>query len=232
MLRTIPEPHNSLLQVRFSPTDSRKLASVADDGQIHVWDVENVESGEKIRSVCGSTFAFFSPDGRMIATAGGSGTRDVLLVDVESGTTRLRMVAHTHEVFSAAFSVDGSTLATGSRDGTCKVSSSSSLLLSSLELSDTQVYEPYEPSSQGVGLVDRSAPPHHHRRGTPCPLRCGWARLGAGQAGGGGFRDGAPPAARRIVAGACAGSGGGPNDPRPRVMVPSRTLPRSSLGMG
>ncbi|KAJ1468064.1 WD40-repeat-containing domain protein, partial [Baffinella frigidus] len=128
LLRTIQA--SFVASVRLSPTGSRILSSAGGNSLIQFWDVD---SGAKIRSIEGREFAVFSPDGRSIATAGaGRNFRDVLLLDAESGALRLRMVGHADNVRSATFSVDdGSKLASGSRDGTCKVwdSSTGALLL-------------------------------------------------------------------------------------------------------
>jgi WD40 repeat protein len=120
LLRTIPNPHDDfVLHVHFSPTDQKMLASVGGGGKINVWDID---SGESITDFAGSLFSVFSPDGRTIATAGGIDNRDLLFLDAESGATRFRMVDHQAAIASTAFSViDGSKLATGARDGTCKV---------------------------------------------------------------------------------------------------------------
>jgi WD40 repeat protein len=133
LLRTIPAAHEYDISARFSTTDCRSLASAGCHGvgsQIHFWDVD---SGEK-RSVGGSKFVTFSADGRYIATGRGSniatgrGSRagEVQIVDVESGALMKRMHGHIGSVFAAAFSVDdGSKLASGSGDCTCKVWDSS-----------------------------------------------------------------------------------------------------------
>ncbi|KAJ1478378.1 quinon protein alcohol dehydrogenase-like superfamily [Baffinella frigidus] len=124
LLRTIPAAHDGfLVAVCFSPTDNRILASAGASSQTHLWDVD---SGEKIRSIAGSRFAVFSPDGRTIASAIANTTRDLRLIDAESGALRFRLVGHEDHVSCASFSVDdGSKLASGSSDGTCKVWDSS-----------------------------------------------------------------------------------------------------------
>ena len=81
-----------------------------------------------------------SPDGRTIATASAGDTRDVQLMDAESGALRFRMVGHTNWVWTASWSLDGSKLASGGTDSTCKVwDSSTGELLRTLNV-ETLVY--------------------------------------------------------------------------------------------
>ena len=116
-LRTIEED-DGLTCVSLSPTAISMLATATEDDAIHVWDID---SGKMVRNIAGySRIAIFSPDGRTIATASTGVSRDVLLMDVESGEMRFRMVGHTDAIRTASWSVDGKKLATGSNDGTCK----------------------------------------------------------------------------------------------------------------
>ena len=104
--------------VSFSPIGNRILAK-AGGGAVILWDVD---SGEKIRSIEGRWFVEFSPDGRSVATASATDGREVDLMDIETGAVRVRMVGHMEFVRCASFSpTDGSKLASGSNDGTCKV---------------------------------------------------------------------------------------------------------------
>jgi len=128
VLRTIPKVYEYLVEsVEFSPTDSLTLAS-GGDYHIHLWDID---SGEKIRSFRACTFAAFSQDGRSIATTNSDPnsdghSREVHVVDAESGALRLRLFGHLQRVSCATFSVDdGSKIASGSNDGACKVWDSS-----------------------------------------------------------------------------------------------------------
>ena len=122
LLRTMAQASCSgIFWVHFHPGESRTLLTAGYD-RTHLWDVD---SGKFIRSLAGSRFAVFSPDGHSIASAGGPGSHDVLLIDAETGASRRRMLGHTQEVSSASWSIDGTKLASGSYDGTCKVWDSS-----------------------------------------------------------------------------------------------------------
>ena len=134
LFRTIPQAPQFVSWVRFSPLDSRRLASVA-HLMISLWDVE---SGEMITIFNGRRLVVFSPDGRTIATVNARSVGDVHLVDAESGALRLRLVAQQTSISALEFSPGGSKLASGDYDGSCTVwDASTGALLQTILLEQT-----------------------------------------------------------------------------------------------
>jgi len=105
LLRTTPGRPSRL---QFSPTEFFLLASTG-GSKIFLWDVDSgkILSGfRRCRQLAGRQFAVFSPDGRTIATRCATRAGEVLLVDAESGTERVRMVDQEATVLCASFGVN------------------------------------------------------------------------------------------------------------------------------
>ena len=109
-------------RVAFSP-DGKVLATATEKSQeVTLWDVTD---GKKIRDLKGVLFRFqsvcYSPDGKLIAAAGGSfdGERDgrIVLWNVADGKQLKVIEGHDAPVYRLAFAPDSATLASASMDG-------------------------------------------------------------------------------------------------------------------
>lgn len=112
-IERIPIPHAK--EFLFAPDNRSVLLSTQtgltlwslDDEQI-IWDLPGAEQG----------FLDFSPDGRLVVTAGEQ--RVVTVRNSADGTTRYRMPGHRGRLRGLAFAPDGRTLATADSEGTLK----------------------------------------------------------------------------------------------------------------
>jgi WD40 repeat protein len=100
--------------VVFSP-DGRYLATGGRVPAVILWDVASGEVVKTFRLTDNAISMDFSPDGTILATAGGY-DYEVLLWDVESGNL-LHSLPHNDQLTSVAFSPDGRLLAVGCFDG-------------------------------------------------------------------------------------------------------------------
>ena len=103
--------------VAFSP-DGKLLMSGSEDSTIKIWDVsqgQNIETHEPItiRMPFPVHTVAFHPDGQLLATSGGH----VKILDITS-QTEIAMLQHDDWVWTLAFSIDGSYLATDDGTGT------------------------------------------------------------------------------------------------------------------
>jgi ferric-dicitrate binding protein FerR (iron transport regulator) len=131
----VANPKGAVSAVAFSG-DGRTLATGDRDGKVQLWGVsENPEwSGLKGPGLERYTFAerrtlsghtldvralAFSPDGRLLASAGREGTARVW--EVNEGEPALHLTEHGRDVRWVAFSRDGTLLATAGGDGTARV---------------------------------------------------------------------------------------------------------------
>jgi WD40 repeat protein len=113
-------PQRDLQQVDDHFMDYR-LASASNDGMVRLW---NFSSGEYL-NLAGHTDIVsaiaYSPEGRFLASSGGTTDRTVRIWDASNGQCLNILQGHTSEVWSVAYSPDGQTLVSSSADQTVKL---------------------------------------------------------------------------------------------------------------
>ena len=138
-IKTLTGHTSWVSSVSFSP-DGSTIASGSRDDTIRLWDVN---TGRNIKTFTGYTdtarsygvnSVSFSPDGKTIASVNdtsdhslggmevmGGEEHPVFLWDVDTGRNIKTLIGHTYSVKSVSFSPDGSTIASGSLDGTVRL---------------------------------------------------------------------------------------------------------------
>jgi WD40 repeat protein len=115
-------PLSPVATVTFSP-DGKHLAA-GSYGLVTIWDLEKAEPVKALTSILGAVNCLrFSPDGTMLAVAGGqpSAKGEVRLFDTTDWKLRAVLPGHTDTVSSVAFTTDGKRLASASFDKTVRV---------------------------------------------------------------------------------------------------------------
>jgi len=124
-VRTIDDAPKDSINLQLSP-DGKQLVVVTNLGEVKSWSVPEGRVLWTTRfSDFGMNSVHWSPDGKRLAVAGiplRFLNGDVRILDAESGHEVVTpLTGHSHIVFSAAFSPDGTRLATGSFDKTVKL---------------------------------------------------------------------------------------------------------------
>jgi WD40 repeat protein len=120
LITTLKTHKLSVNQVAFNPIASEvKFASVSSDGQLMLW---GLESQTPLNILAAHTQAVkalaFSPDGKLLATAGDDGL--ILIWDIDNRKLAQTLSAHRWTISALAFLKDGHTLISASWDGNIK----------------------------------------------------------------------------------------------------------------
>jgi WD40 repeat protein len=108
--------HYLITSLHFSPQGDRLVSSSEGDKTTRVWDTTKEALSSDLSSDCCFTRIVFSPNGKYIAAIAKADTR-VLVYSGQTGICLTTLTRHTDHVMALAFSLDGSILATISKDG-------------------------------------------------------------------------------------------------------------------
>jgi WD40 repeat protein len=107
---------------------SQIVAAASPKNELSLWDVEKGRAIGSLRACHDVRRIAFSPDGKLLAAAGGIFRGTVTLWDLTTGSKRIVFEGHRGGVTSLVFAPDGQTLATAGKDKKVRIWSVSALL--------------------------------------------------------------------------------------------------------
>lgn len=103
------------LRVSYSPDGTRILADVPEDKSAKVWDANSGQELLTLNEKNGRlSLAFFSPDGKTIATVS---DKEIIFWDSDTGKQKSMLTGHAAPITSLSFLSDGTRLVSGSSNG-------------------------------------------------------------------------------------------------------------------
>lgn len=120
--QTLSAQNRQISALAFSP-ESNTLAISYQDQQIDLWNVKTCECFKTFQAnhTCHINALAFSPDGSILGSGSASADSTVKLWDISDSSCLMTCSGHTQAVTSIAFSRDGKSLASGSRDHTVRL---------------------------------------------------------------------------------------------------------------
>jgi len=132
-LKTLADHSKCVYSIAFSP-DGQTLASGSNDNSVKLWDLVTGQCRKTLTGHSGNVYTVaFSPDGKIVASGSDDesiktwnpGSREasesLKQRELVSGRIAKTLTGHTEAVNAVAFSPDGQTLASGSRDNTVRL---------------------------------------------------------------------------------------------------------------
>jgi WD40 repeat protein len=102
--------------------DAERVVCGSYEGAARVWDVESGKTILEIETGLSWVHAIYSPDMMMIATGGDSHNNEFISIwDAKTGKLVTNLKGHTEGVCCLAFTLDGTTLISGSRDHSIRI---------------------------------------------------------------------------------------------------------------
>ncbi|XP_074572595.1 putative WD repeat-containing protein C2A9.03 isoform X1 [Curcuma longa] len=102
-----------------SSSGSSQVVTACNDSNVRVFDAETFVQVGRLSCSWSVNSTSTSPDGRLLAIVGDN--KDGLLVDPQSGKVASNLKGHFDYSFASAWHPDGSIIATGSQDKTCRL---------------------------------------------------------------------------------------------------------------
>lgn len=111
----------TVTKVIFNPCEP-ELFSLGIEGEILVWDTQNLELKRQINSgLLNPTCAAFNKAGTEIVIGSGTSENNLIILDSKTGKIKYKFVGHANPITCVGFSPDEKRIVSISQDGRCKI---------------------------------------------------------------------------------------------------------------